>query len=57
VARRNTPKEVVEPPKPDPEKDPLAYYRSLRPIPSVRVIANGQEETEKIRPDKNKKKA
>ena len=54
VKRRTTPKEVKEPPKPDPEKDPIAYYRSLRPQPSVRVIATGQEETEKIRPDKKK---
>ena len=44
----------MEAPKPDPEKDPLAYYRSLRPQPSVRVISTGQEETEKVRPDKKK---
>ncbi len=44
----------MEPPKPDPEKDPLAYYRSLRPQPSVRVFSTGQEETEKVRPDKKK---
>ena len=54
MKRRTAPKEVVEPVKPDPEKDPLAYYRSLRPQPSVRVISTGTEETEKVRPDKKK---
>ena len=35
---------------------PEEEYRSLRPIPSVRYIATGQEEVQKIRPDKLKKK-
>jgi hypothetical protein len=35
---------------------PEEEYRSLRPQPSVRYIATGQEAVQKIRPDKQKKK-